>query len=95
MSVITLQFLSYRSPLEEAFVLFRISFMYYTMLGSFILIVVGMIVSLLTEPTNPEDLNPNLFAPFLRKYVTKLKEEGCKKTRNERELLNMPSEKRS
>ncbi|KDR17314.1 hypothetical protein L798_08513, partial [Zootermopsis nevadensis] len=57
------------SPLEEAFVLFRISFMYYTMLGSFILIVVGMIVSLLTEPTNPEDLNPNLFAPFLRKYV--------------------------
>jgi hypothetical protein len=69
--------------------------MYYTMLGSFILIVVGMIVSLLTKPTDPQDLNPNLFAPFLRNYVTKLKEEGCKKNPAERELLNIPPEKDS
>lgn len=85
-----------QSPPEEAFVLFRISFMYYTMLGSFILLVVGMIVSLLTKPMDPQDLNPYLFAPFLQKYVTKLKEEGRKKNPSETEFLNMsPKEKTS
>lgn len=84
------------SPPEGAFVLFRISFMYYTMLGSFILLVVGMVVSLLTKPTDPQDLNPYLFAPFLQKYVMKLKEEGRKKDPTETEFLNMsPKEKTS
>jgi hypothetical protein len=64
--------------------------MYYTLLGSFILIVVGVTVSLLTKPTDPQDINPNLFAPFLQKYVMKLKEEGCKQNRTEEELLNIP-----
>jgi Na+/proline symporter len=57
------------TPLEEPFVLFRITFMYYTILGFIIVIVVGIIVSLFTEPQNLEDMNPTLFSPVVRKYV--------------------------
>jgi hypothetical protein len=69
--------------------------MYYTMLGSFILIVVGVTVSLLTKPMDPQDMDPNLFAPFLRKYVMKLREEGWKNNPTERELLNEKKKKKS
>lgn len=56
-------------PLEEPFVLFRITFMYYTIIGFFIVIIVGMAVSLFTEAPNVEDMNPTLFSPVIRKYV--------------------------
>jgi hypothetical protein len=69
--------------------------MYYTMLGTFILLVVGMAVSLLTEPTDPQDLNPYLFAPFLQKYVMKLKEEGRKKDPSETEFLNISTKEKN
>jgi hypothetical protein len=69
--------------------------MYYALLGSFILIVVGMTVSLLTKPSDPQDMNPDLFAPFLRKYIMKLREEGCKNNPAERKLLKVPQTKKS
>lgn len=56
-------------PLEEPFILFQITFMYYTIIGFFITIIVGMAVSLLTEAPNVEDMNPTLFSPVIRKYV--------------------------
>jgi hypothetical protein len=43
--------------------------MYYTVIGFFIVIIVGMAVSLLTEAPNVEDINPALFSPVIRKYV--------------------------
>jgi hypothetical protein len=58
-------------PLEEPFILFRITFLYYTIIGFFIAIIVGMAVSLFTEAPNVEDMNPTLFSPVLRKYVLK------------------------
>jgi hypothetical protein len=68
--------------------------MYYTMIGSFILIVVGMIVSLLTKPPDIQDMNPDLFAPFLRKYVMRLKEKESKNYSAEMEVLNIPPQKK-
>ena len=56
-------------PLEEPFILFRITFLYYLIFGFFIMIIVGMAVSLLTEAPNVEDMNPTLFSPVVRKYV--------------------------
>jgi len=56
-------------PLEEPFVLFRITFMYYLIIGFLIVIIVGMAVSLFTEAPNVEDMNPTLFSPVVRKYV--------------------------
>jgi hypothetical protein len=43
--------------------------MYYTLIGFFIVIIVGMTVSLFTEAPNVEDMNPGLFSPVIRKYV--------------------------
>ncbi|KAJ9575559.1 hypothetical protein L9F63_007567, partial [Diploptera punctata] len=62
---------------EDVFVLFRVSFMYYTMMGTFILIVVAVVVSLLTEANDPKNMNPDLYAPFLRNYVMRLRKEAA------------------
>jgi len=56
-------------PLEEPFILFRITFLYYAIIGFFIMIIVGMAVSLFTEAPNLDDMNPTLFSPVIRKYV--------------------------
>ena len=69
--------------------------MYYTLLGTLILVVVGVTVSLLTKPMDLQDMDPNLFAPFLRKYIMKLREEERKNNPTERELLNFPQKKKS
>ncbi|XP_069699584.1 sodium-coupled monocarboxylate transporter 1-like [Periplaneta americana] len=72
---------------EEPFILYRISFMYYTMLGTIILIVVGLIVSYFTEQPDP-DMNPDLFAPFIRDRILAKKKVTDKEQEAETELLN-------
>lgn len=54
-----------------------------------------MTVSLVTKPMDPQDMDTNLFAPFLRKNVMKLREEGWKNNPTERELLKVPQTKKS
>ncbi|KAJ9575557.1 hypothetical protein L9F63_007565, partial [Diploptera punctata] len=78
---------------EDVFVLFRVSFMYYTMMGTFILIVVAVVVSLLTEADDPKIMNPDLYAPFLRNYVMRLRKEAGADESAEREMLNNPDKK--
>ncbi|KAJ4433281.1 hypothetical protein ANN_15540 [Periplaneta americana] len=56
---------------DDVFVLYKISFFYYTMMGTFIMLIVGTIVSLLTEAPNNEQTNLILFTPFVRKIVNK------------------------
>lgn len=68
---------------EEVFVLYRVSFLYYTMMGTIIVFVVGIIVSLLTESPDREKMDPVLFTPPLRKYITKKNREPA-----EQELIN-------
>ncbi|PSN54827.1 Sodium-coupled monocarboxylate transporter 2 [Blattella germanica] len=54
---------------SEVFFLFRITFMYYTLMGVAIVLVVGTLVSLVTEEPNQEQLDPVLFTPLVRKYI--------------------------
>lgn len=68
---------------EEVFVLYRVSFLYYTMMGMIIVFVVGTVVSLLTEAPDREQMDPVLFTPLVRKYVTKKNMEPA-----EEELIN-------
>ncbi|XP_021923924.1 sodium-coupled monocarboxylate transporter 2-like [Zootermopsis nevadensis] len=68
---------------EEVFVLYRVSFLYYTMMGMIIVFVVGTVVSLLTEAPDREQMDPVLFTPLMRKYVTKKNMEPA-----EEELIN-------
>jgi hypothetical protein len=53
----------------DVFILYRVSFMYYTFIGMAVVFIVGMIVSLLTEPPNLQEMNPALFTPLVRAYV--------------------------
>ncbi|KAJ4433288.1 hypothetical protein ANN_15547 [Periplaneta americana] len=60
---------------DDVFILYKLSFMYYTMTGCFITMIVGAIVSQLTEPPTIQNSNPKLFSPFIRKYVNRRKKE--------------------
>lgn len=48
---------------------FRLSYMYYSLVGNLLVILVGLPVSYLTERPEPRCLDPKLFAPFIRKYL--------------------------
>jgi hypothetical protein len=43
--------------------------MYYTFVGMAVVFIVGIVVSLLTEPPNLQEMNPALFTPIVRNYV--------------------------
>ncbi|KDR17310.1 hypothetical protein L798_08509 [Zootermopsis nevadensis] len=80
-------------PPEEAFVLFRISFMYYTLMGFMIMFLVGMIVSIFTESPNIEEMNPNLFTPIIRKnFLCKKQKFEMKVVDGKKVLYTSPSE---
>jgi hypothetical protein len=60
---------------EEPFILFRVTFMYYTLMRFSITLSVCTIVSLLTESPNVEELNPILFSLVARKCVFRKNEK--------------------
>jgi len=45
--------------------------MWYTMIGTFIVLIVGTLVSLLTGPQDPDQLDPKLCYRFLRRWIGK------------------------
>jgi hypothetical protein len=63
--------------------------MYYTLIGIIIVFVVGIVVSLLTEPPDRRNTDPALFMPFIRKYVKdmNIKKYGTTEPAEE-ELIN-------
>ena len=56
---LTFKFLKFPSR-TDAFVLLRISYLWYTMLSMLIVLILGTIASFLSEPQDPEKLNPKL-----------------------------------
>ncbi|XP_017774332.1 PREDICTED: sodium-coupled monocarboxylate transporter 1-like [Nicrophorus vespilloides] len=54
---------------NEIFVLYRMSYLWYTLMGCLISIVVALIVTFLTKPLDPHDLDMDLFAPCVRKLI--------------------------
>lgn len=48
---------------------YRLSYLWYTMIGTLITISVSLIATLVTSE-NVEKLDPMLLAPFLRRYLT-------------------------
>lgn len=59
---------------EEPFVLYRIAFYYFVLIGTLFVIVVGLIVSFITGPRDPSEMNAKLFVPFIHKFITFKKE---------------------
>ncbi|XP_077301650.1 sodium-coupled monocarboxylate transporter 1-like [Arctopsyche grandis] len=56
---------------DEVFILYRLSYMWYTLLGTLITMIVSLIVSLVWDPIDANNIDPSMLAPFLRKYFTK------------------------
>jgi len=50
---------------------YRISYIWYTLIGSFVTIVVGLFVSLLTGGKDPRTLDPRLISPPIDWFVTR------------------------
>jgi solute carrier family 5 (sodium-coupled monocarboxylate transporter), member 8/12 len=51
------------------FQIYHISYLWYTLVGSSICIIVSLIISYATGPNDPAALNPKLLAPFVRKLI--------------------------
>ncbi|XP_066992320.2 sodium-coupled monocarboxylate transporter 2 [Anabrus simplex] len=72
---------------DDVFWLYRVSYMYYTLIGTCTVFIVGLAVSFATGPRRPEDLDSRLFAPFVKRWVEKRQQNIAMPT--EKELLNM------
>lgn len=56
-------------PIEPEFAIYHISFLWYTLFGASITIVVSTIVSAINGFNDPREMDPKLFAPCIRKYL--------------------------
>ncbi|KAJ1532030.1 hypothetical protein ONE63_000664 [Megalurothrips usitatus] len=54
---------------HDTFVLYRVSYYYYTMLGAGIVVVVGLVVSLLTGPQDAGAVNRDLLSPAIHGFL--------------------------
>ena len=52
---------------DKPMILFQISFLYYTMLGTFITIVVAVITSFLVKESDTSKINPDHVSPIVRR----------------------------
>lgn len=66
----------------------HISYLYFTLFGTFVSCLVGSVVSLVKKSENEELLNQQLLAPFIRKYLS----EKCQPA-EQRELTETMLEK--
>lgn len=69
-----LEYLSKTLDVSEPFPLYRMSYMYYTAVGTITAIIIGMIVSLLTGG-NKERRNIDLFSPIIHRFIRKPSED--------------------
>lgn len=64
------------------FQIYHISYLWYTLVGSSICIIVSLIASYVIGPNKPSELDPNLLAPFVRKLI-KSRSSEAKSTKAE------------
>nr|CAD7412927.1 unnamed protein product [Timema cristinae] len=56
---------------SEVFILYRVSFMLYSVVGTLLVLIVGLLVSWVTGLTDPDLLDQRLIVPFMKKFVGK------------------------
>ncbi|KAJ8866436.1 hypothetical protein PR048_032279 [Dryococelus australis] len=72
---------------EDAFILYKISFHYYCLVGTVVVIAVGLIVSYLTGFQDPETVDDRLLVSFVKKYGNSREKDT--QHPSEKEMLNM------
>jgi Na+/proline symporter len=58
---------------DIGFQIYHISYLWYTLLGALITIVIALIVSFMVGPNNPDEMNPKLFSPFIEQMLERRK----------------------
>ncbi|KAF5299819.1 hypothetical protein FQA39_LY11356 [Lamprigera yunnana] len=54
---------------EELFWLFRISFQYYHLIGTFITVIIGLLVSCITAKKSDPEVNPEYLSPIIHRFL--------------------------
>ncbi|KAJ8920690.1 hypothetical protein NQ315_004829 [Exocentrus adspersus] len=54
---------------DEKYMIYRLSYLWYTLIGTFVSMFVGLLVTFTTKPLDPCDVDPQLLAPFIRKLI--------------------------
>lgn len=54
---------------DESFMLYRLSYLWYTLIGCTVSMSVALLVSFVTKPNDPRDLDQQLLAPFVRRLI--------------------------
>ncbi|KAJ4443728.1 hypothetical protein ANN_05505 [Periplaneta americana] len=54
---------------QEPLYMYRISYMWYTLIGVVTAITVGLVVSFLTQPNRPQDVNTDLLTPVIHRFL--------------------------
>lgn len=49
--------------------IYRLSYLWYCLIGTIVAMVVGLLVSFITKPMNPREIDPRLLAPFIRNLI--------------------------
>lgn len=57
------------AAVAENFHIYHMSYLWYTLVGSSICIIVSLIASYIMGPNKPSEMNPHLLAPFVRKLI--------------------------
>lgn len=57
------------NPEDEPFFLFRISVLYFTLTGSLVGIIVGVVTSCIAKEMDPASVNPDLISPLLHRFI--------------------------
>ncbi|XP_077287850.1 sodium-coupled monocarboxylate transporter 1-like [Arctopsyche grandis] len=69
---------------EDVFFLYKLSYLLYIALGTSVAVVVGVVVSYITGPTDLLTLDPNLISPPIRRFLPKKIVEECQKAQEEK-----------
>lgn len=57
------------SRVDPDFEIYHISYLWYTLVGALVTIIVAVITSFISGPNKPSQMNPMLLAPFVRKLI--------------------------
>ena len=68
-SDIPIQYNITSTPEPEDFKIYHMSYLWYTLVGATITIVISLIVSFFTIPNRPEDIDLKFLSPCIRKFI--------------------------
>lgn len=70
-------------PEPEGFKIYHMSYLWYTLVGASITIIISFIVSFLTIPNRPEDIDLKYLSPCIRKFIKpRVKQTATNDTQN-------------